>query len=146
MTASTLADVFSFVRLAKPISWVILPWDDRFVFVLAFSEWPCIVFYRQHICKLRYKFDVTACIQRLLISALRRMRQTKLPKEPRFVTFLSSDPWKEFGWHCIWKWKISTNFPYYSCHVMLQEQWVRWVNTKRFSFQCNFYWRSSHHR
>lgn len=113
MTASTPADVFSFVRLAKRISCVSLPWDDRSVFVLAFSEWPCIVFYLQHISKLRYKFDVTACIQRLLISALKRMRQTKLPKEPWFVKCLSFDPWKEFIWHCVLKWKIWTNYLYY---------------------------------
>lgn len=64
-TASTPADAFSaFVRLAKHISCVSLPRDDTFAFVLAFSECPRIVSYLRHICKLRYRFDVTACTQR----------------------------------------------------------------------------------
>lgn len=64
MTALAPAEVLAFVRFAKHIGCVSLPRDDTFVFVLAFSEYPRIVFYLQHICKRRYEFDVTACIQR----------------------------------------------------------------------------------
>lgn len=104
-----------FVRFAERISCASLPRDRAFLFVLAFSEHPRIVFYQPGICKLRS--DVTACIQRCADIRVEKNEPDKSWQwkigEQSFLPVPTFE--RNFMRHCILKWtRVWTNYLYYS--------------------------------